>query len=58
VWDAYRPIFYGEAPFTFRDGSILVPQYPGLGLNVDEKALQKYRVEGFERRNVKGLTPT
>jgi D-galactarolactone cycloisomerase len=58
VWDAYRPIFYGESPFTFRDGSILVPQYPGLGLNVDEKALRKYRVEGFERRNTRGLSPT
>jgi len=58
VWDAYRPIFHGEPPFTFKGGSIVVPQYPGLGLNADEKALQKYRVPGFERRNVPGISKT
>ncbi len=58
VWDAYRPIFHDEAPFAFKDGAIMVPQYPGLGLNIDEKALEKYRVPGFERRNTRGLSPT
>lgn len=58
VWDAYRPILHGESPFTFKGGSIMVPQYPGLGLNVDEKALRKYRVDGFERRNVAGISKT
>ena len=58
VWDAYRPIFHGETPFTFQDGAIRVPQYPGLGLNIDEKALQKYRVAGFERRGTPGIAPT
>lgn len=56
VWDAYKPIFHGQSPFTFRDGAILVPQYPGLGLNIDEAALQKYRVPGFERRGTPGLS--
>jgi L-alanine-DL-glutamate epimerase-like enolase superfamily enzyme len=56
VWDAYRPIFHGETPFTFQDGAIRVPQYSGLGLNVDEKALQKYRVAGFERRGTPGFS--
>jgi L-alanine-DL-glutamate epimerase-like enolase superfamily enzyme len=58
VWDAYRPIFHGETPFTFKEGAVLVPQYPGLGLNVDEKALQKYRVAGFERRGAPGISPS
>ncbi|MBA2589518.1 MAG: hypothetical protein H0U98_12945 [Alphaproteobacteria bacterium] len=57
VWDAYRPILHGETPFLFQDGAIKVPQYPGLGLNVDEKALQKYRVPGFERRGTPGISP-
>lgn len=57
VWDAYRPIFHGARPFDFRDGAIVVPQYPGLGLNVDEKALEKYRVPGFERRGTPGISP-
>jgi len=34
--------------------SVLLPN--GLGLNVDEKALQKYRVAGFERRGAPGLS--
>jgi hypothetical protein len=25
-----------------------VPQYPGLGLNLDEGALEHYRVEGLQ----------
>jgi D-galactarolactone cycloisomerase len=56
VWDAYRPVLHGEAPFTLKDGAALVPQYPGLGLNVDEKALEKYRVAGFERRGTRGIS--
>ena len=57
VWDAYRPIFHGAPPFSFQDGAIVVPQHPGLGLNVDEKALEKYRVPGFERRGAIGISP-
>jgi D-galactarolactone cycloisomerase len=52
VWAPYAAIFDGEQPFTFRDGEIAVPQYPGLGLNVDEGALAKFRVTGFETRGV------
>lgn len=56
VWDAYKPVFHGQSPFTIKDGAILVPQYPGLGLNIDEAALLEHRVPGFERRGVKGLS--
>jgi D-galactarolactone cycloisomerase len=51
----YLPILHGEQPFLFENGQALVPQYPGLGLNVDEKALEKFRVAGFERRGTKGI---
>jgi len=51
----YLPILYGEQPFIFENGEAIVPQYPGLGLNVDEKALLKFRVAGFERRGTKGI---
>ena len=51
----YLPILHGEQPFTFENGAAIVPQYPGLGLNVDEKALLKFRVAGFERRGTKGI---
>lgn len=57
VWDAYKPIFHGQTPFTIKDGAIAVPHYPGLGLNIDEAALQKYCVPGFERRGAKGISP-
>jgi L-alanine-DL-glutamate epimerase-like enolase superfamily enzyme len=58
VWDAYRPILHGETAFAFSEGAIVIPQYPGLGLNVDEKAIEKHRVAGFERRSAAGLSPT
>jgi len=30
--------------FTIRDGELLAPESPGLGLDVDEEKLGKYRV--------------
>jgi L-alanine-DL-glutamate epimerase-like enolase superfamily enzyme len=51
----YLPLLHDAQPFTFENGEAVVPQYPGLGLNVDEKALQKFRVAGFERRGAKGI---
>jgi len=51
----YLPILHGEQPFRFENGEAVVPQFPGLGLNVDEKALEKFRVAGFERRGTKGI---
>jgi D-galactarolactone cycloisomerase len=51
----YLPILHGQQPFTFENGDAIVPQYPGLGLNVDEKAIEKFRVAGFERRGTKGI---
>ena len=52
----FLPILHDEQPFAFENGEAVVPQYPGLGLNVDEKALEKFRVAGFERRGTKGIT--
>jgi D-galactarolactone cycloisomerase len=45
---AFLPLLHGEQPFKFAGGECLVPQYPGLGLNVDEAALARYRVEGLQ----------
>ena len=44
----FLPLLHGEQPFTFANGECVVPQYPGLGLNVDEAALARYRVEGLQ----------
>jgi len=38
----YLPILHDAQPFTFENGDAVVPQYPGLGLNVDEKAIEKF----------------
>jgi D-galactarolactone cycloisomerase len=51
----YLPILHDAQPFTFENGEAIVPQYPGLGLNVDERAIEKFRVTGFERRGTKGI---
>jgi L-alanine-DL-glutamate epimerase-like enolase superfamily enzyme len=46
----YLQLVHGEQPFKYRNGEVLVPQGPGLGLNVDDAALEHYRVEGIENR--------
>ena len=33
-------------PFALRDGEIQVPQNPGLGLDLNEEAIDHYRVAG------------
>ena len=30
--------------YTFRNGELLIPQGPGLGLDLDEDAIERYRV--------------
>jgi L-alanine-DL-glutamate epimerase-like enolase superfamily enzyme len=45
-----QPLLHGEQPFKYADGECVVPQLPGLGLNIDEAALKRYRVEGLEAR--------
>jgi D-galactarolactone cycloisomerase len=49
---AFLPLLHGEQPYKYVGGECVVPQRPGLGLNVDEKALARYRVEGLEARPV------
>jgi L-alanine-DL-glutamate epimerase-like enolase superfamily enzyme len=44
----FLPLLHGEQPFHFRDGECIVPLHPGLGLNIDERALAHYRVEGLQ----------
>jgi len=44
----FLPLLHGEQPFKYAGGECIVPQYPGLGLNVDEAALAHYRVEGLQ----------
>jgi D-galactarolactone cycloisomerase len=52
-WDIaepFLPILHGVQPFRFKDGEVLLPPHAGLGLNIDDDALSRFRVEGFERR--------
>jgi L-alanine-DL-glutamate epimerase-like enolase superfamily enzyme len=32
--------------FAFENGTLVAPPYPGIGLDLDEEALAKYRVKG------------
>jgi len=34
-----------EDPLEVKDGRVKVPEKPGLGVTLDEKALEKYRVK-------------
>jgi L-alanine-DL-glutamate epimerase-like enolase superfamily enzyme len=44
----FLALLHGEQPFHFANGECLVPQRPGLGLNIDADALEHYRVEGLQ----------
>jgi muconate cycloisomerase len=35
-----------DEPFVYRDGHLIVPDKPGLGVDIDLKKLEKYRVGG------------
>ena len=43
-WSPALKVLNSKAVFTFRDGEIQAPQGPGLGLDINEEALQQYRV--------------
>lgn len=53
----FLPLLHGEQPFKYENGECVVPQRPGLGLNVDEAALAHYRVEGLETRGRRPQAP-
>jgi D-galactarolactone cycloisomerase len=43
-WAPASKILHAKELFSFRDGEILVPQAPGLGLDLDEEAIEHYKV--------------
>jgi len=43
-WSPALKVVNGDRLFTFRDGEVQVPQGPGLGLDINEDALERYRV--------------
>ncbi len=38
------PAAVGEAPFEGRDGQLIVPDRPGVGIKWDERAVTKYAI--------------
>jgi L-alanine-DL-glutamate epimerase-like enolase superfamily enzyme len=43
-WRPALKVLNSKSVLAFRDGEILVPQGPGLGLDVNEEAVEEYRV--------------
>ena len=43
-WAPSLKILKSKEVFVIRDGELLAPEYPGIGLDVDEEALERYRV--------------
>ena len=43
-WAPGMKLLRSKQMFTFENGAILAPPYPGIGLDIDEDALEKYRV--------------
>ncbi len=44
-WEPALKVLRGKTLFDVRDGYLLAPPYPGLGLDIDEDALEKYRIK-------------
>lgn len=43
-WAPASKILHGKELYTFRNGELLIPESPGLGLDLDEDAIEHYRV--------------
>ncbi len=43
-WSPALKVINGNRLFTFRNGEIEVPQGPGLGLDINEDAVNRYRI--------------
>jgi D-galactarolactone cycloisomerase len=43
-WAPASKILHGKELYTFRNGELLIPQGPGLGLDLDEEAIEHFRV--------------
>jgi len=43
-WAPGLKVLKSKQVFTVENGELLAPPYPGIGLDVDEEALAKYRV--------------
>ena len=44
AWSPLNSLVKTETLFTVKDGSIEIPQAPGLGIEIDEDAIERYRV--------------
>lgn len=44
MWEPLQALTHGRPPFAFEDGAIMMSDLPGLGLDLDEEALEEYRV--------------
>jgi D-galactarolactone cycloisomerase len=45
-WAPGLKVLRSKHVFAFENGELLAPPYPGIGLDVDEEALERYRVKG------------
>jgi len=45
-WAPALKVLKSKQMFTFEQGELLAPPYPGIGLDVDEEAIERYRVKG------------
>jgi len=46
AWAPLTALVKGETLYTVNDGYVDIPSAPGLGIEVDEEAIERYRVEG------------
>ena len=46
AWAPLNALVKGETLYTVKDGYVQIPRAPGLGIEVDEEAMERYRVDG------------
>ena len=46
AWSPLNRLVKTEKLYTVKDGCVQIPQAPGLGIEIDEEAIERYRVDG------------
>ena len=44
-WSPGFKVLKSKAMFSFENGALVAPPYPGIGLDIDEEAVERYRVK-------------
>ena len=45
AWSPLNKLVKADTLYTVKDGCVQIPQGPGMGIELDEEAIERYRVD-------------